>query len=211
MHFLRAFAFKALLPSLVFLPLCAGRASGIFFRSDGLGMRSRVCRRKCRCCKVFFRPDYRNGYHQKYCQAEACCRASKAASQRRWLSKAANRDYFRGLENMRRVQEWRKRHPQYWRRQSSRSQQGASSSKSATKPDQSSCNARAQCSSALQDVCLSQDPVVIGLISMVTGSTLQEDIASTARRLQARGRDILGLNSAGNSPSPHDYQTSDSS
>ena len=30
---------------------------------------------------------------------------------------------------------------------------------------------------------------------MVTGSTLQEDIASTTRKLEAKGRDILGLGS----------------
>lgn len=174
-------------------------------------MSSRVSRRKCRCCNEFFGPDYRNGHHQIYCSAEACRRASKAASQRRWLSKPANRDYFRGPENTRRVQEWRKRHPGYWRKQPSALKNNATSSKSAAKPDQSSCNARLERSPALQDVCLLQDPVVIGLISMVTGSTLQEDIASTARRLQARGRDILGLNSAGKSPLSHDYQTSDSS
>lgn len=174
-------------------------------------MSSRVSRRKCRCCNEFFRPDYRNGYHQEYCPAEACRRASKTASQRRWLRQPGNRDYFRGAENTGRVQEWRKRHPGYWRKQSSGAATNATYSGSATNADQSSCNARAQSSPALQEVCFLQDPVVIGLISMVTGSTLQEDIASTARRLQARGRDILGLNSAGKSPSPHDYQTSDSS
>lgn len=174
-------------------------------------MSSRVSRRKCRCCNEFFRLDYRNGYHQIYCSAEACRRASKAASQRRWLSKPANRDYFRSPENTHRVQEWRKRHPGYWRNQSSGAARSATSCESAITADQSSCNAGAQSSPLLQDVCLLQDPVVIGLISMVTGSTLQEDIASTARRLQARGRDILGLNSAGTFQSPHDYQTSDSS
>lgn len=183
----------------------------VFFRADELGMSSRVSRRKCGCCNEFFRPDYRNGHHQVYCSTEACRRASKAASQRRWLNKPANRDYFRGPENTQRVQEWRKRHPGYWRKQSSASKSDITSSPSAANADQSSCNVRAQSSPALQDVCLLQDPVVIGLISMVTGSTLQEDIASTARRLQARGRDILGLNSAANPASSHDYQTSDSS
>jgi hypothetical protein len=32
----------------------------------------------------------------------------------------------------------------------------------------------------------------VGLISMVTGSTLQEDIAATTRQLLLRGRNILG-------------------
>lgn len=48
---------------------------------------------------------------------------------------------------------------------------------------------------------------------MLTGSTLQEDIASTARKLQARGRDILGLGApvGTQNQSAYDYQTTDSS
>lgn len=170
-------------------------------------------RRKCCCCKVFFRPDYRNGYHQRYCPAEACRRASKAASQKRWLRKPHNRDYFRGAENSQRVREWRQRHPGYWRRKSARAGPNASSSSATSSAEQSSCNAPPQNSRTLQDVCLLQDPVVVGLISMLTGSTLQEDIASTARRLQARGRDILGLGTPGmtEQEARHDHQTSDSS
>ena len=60
-------------------------------------------RRKCRHCAQLFRPDPRNALHQRYCSAPACRRASKAASQRRWLAKAANRDYFRGPELVARV------------------------------------------------------------------------------------------------------------
>ena len=56
---------------------------------------SRRTRRKRRHCGQLFRPDPRNVRHQRYCSAPACRRASKAASQRRWLAKAANRDYFR--------------------------------------------------------------------------------------------------------------------
>jgi hypothetical protein len=40
---------------------------------------------------------------------------------------------------------------------------------------------------------LSEDPAFVGLISMVTGSTLQEHIAATARNLVLRGQNILGL------------------
>ena len=63
----------------------------------------RYRRRKCRHCKELFRPDPRNLRHQRYCSKPACRRASKAASQHRWLSKAQNRDYFRGAENVQRV------------------------------------------------------------------------------------------------------------
>ena len=57
-------------------------------------------RRKCRHCGHLFRPDPRNVRHQRYCSAQVCRRASKAASQGRWLAKAANRDYFRGPEHV---------------------------------------------------------------------------------------------------------------
>jgi len=46
-------------------------------------------------------------------------------------------------------------------------------------------------SPALQDHFFMQPAVVVGLIAHLTGLTLQEDIATTARRLQQLGRDIL--------------------
>ena len=113
--------------------------------------------------------------------------------QRRWLAKPANRDHFRGKENVQRVQEWRKAHPGYWKKNSAPPKpvqvaqaQGVDSGRVlVTQPPQSS--------STLQDVCLTDHPVFIGLISMITSSTLQEDIASVTRKLEARGRNILGL------------------
>ena len=75
-------------------------------------------RRKCRNCGKLFRPDPRNVRHQRYCSASTCRRASKAASQRRWLSKAANREYFRGPEQVARVRAWREAHPGYARNRS---------------------------------------------------------------------------------------------
>lgn len=37
-------------------------------------------------------------------------------SQKYWHAKPENRNYWRGPENVRRVQEWRKAHSQYWKR-----------------------------------------------------------------------------------------------
>ena len=153
----------------------------------------KFARRKCRCCREFFLPDYRNGHHQIYCSKPECRQASKRTSQHHWLSQAANRDYFRGAHNTRRVQEWRQAHPGYWKKktappdrsQVANDQAPVHGSPLVTQPDRRS--------STLQDVCLANHPAFIGLISMVTGSTLQEDIASTTRKLEARGRDILGL------------------
>ena len=52
-------------------------------------------RRKCKCCLRLFLPDPCNRRHQRYCSAPRCKRASKAASQARWLRKPENQGYFR--------------------------------------------------------------------------------------------------------------------
>ena len=76
----------------------------------------RTRRRKCLCCGKLFRADARNRSRQKYCPKEACREASKAASQRRWLEKPENQNYFSGPLHVGRVRAWRAMHPLYWRR-----------------------------------------------------------------------------------------------
>jgi hypothetical protein len=150
-------------------------------------------RRKCRCCTKFFVPDPRTADRQRYCSKPPCQQASKAASQRRWLSKAGNGDYFRGADQVRRVQLWRQSHPGYWKRRNPSSQGTQAVELQTANPDQSSCNVPRALPGTLQDYCLAQDPAFVGLISMVTGITLQEDIAATSRQLLLRGRNILGF------------------
>src|SRR5208282_3976672 len=124
-------------------------------------------KRKCLCCGDFFAPDHRNVGHQRYCCKSACRKESKAQSQRRWLQRPENQNYFRGPENRQRVKDWRKAHPGYGRKKKSRTQV------------------------PLQDFFQAQPAVVVGLISLMTGSALQEDIASTVGVLLRKGRDIL--------------------
>jgi len=133
----------------------------------------RPAKRKCRHCKEFFRPDYRNRHHQRYCSKPACRRQSKADAQRRWLEKPENEGHFCGPENSQRVKAWRKAHRGYWRK------------------------GKPEAKGALQDLCLTQPALVVGLIATLTGSALQEDIADAVRRLQRRGQDILGANATG--------------
>lgn len=149
-------------------------------------------RRKCRCCKAFFIPDPRIGERQRYCAKPACRQASKAASQRRWLSQNGNGDYFRGPQAVRRVQLWRQAHPGYWRKGKASAKSAQVVASQGAKPDLSSCNVPNAPPRTLQEKCLTQEPAFVGLVSMITGSTLQEDIAATARQLLLRGRNILG-------------------
>ncbi|MBV8329533.1 MAG: hypothetical protein JOZ61_03600 [Verrucomicrobia bacterium] len=148
--------------------------------------------RKCQHCKEFYLPDRRNRHHQRYCSDRVCRKQSKAESQRRWLQRADNQNYFSGSQNSQRVKEWRKRNPGYWRKKRSASQE----------PLQDLCTAqvtqdepvkRIEISDALQDVLVMQPAVMVGLISMMTGSALQEDIATTTRALLSKGQDILGM------------------
>lgn len=175
-----------------------------------------TCRRKCLCCRKFFVPDPRTADRQRYCFELPCRRASKAASQRRWLSKDGNGDTFRGPDQVARVQEWRRANPGYWRGKKAASGATQPVEPQPSKPDQSSCNAPPSPLLALQDDWLAQAPAFVGLISMVTGSTLQEDIAATTRLVLLRGRNILGLvpaiaASPGPTSSHHDSQTSTTS
>ena len=166
-------------------------------------------RRKCRHCSRFFLPDPRTVDRQRYCSDPGCQHASKHASQRRWLSKNGNGDYFRGPRAVERVQAWRKLHPGYWRQETPLSRKGKVVVAQGRNPDQSSCNVPRGLPRTLQEECLTQDPAFVGLISMVTGSTLQDEIAATARQLLLRGRNILGFVSPQNAQSnrDHDQQT----
>jgi hypothetical protein len=156
-------------------------------------MSDRPRRRKCRCCNEFFFPDYRNRERQHYCGKPACQHASKLATQRRWWRKPANRDYFRGPEEVARVRAWRQAHPGYWKHQAPRSGGTQAVAPQQVNPVQSSCNVPGSPLGTLQDFCLPQHPGFIGLISLITGRTLQEDIVATARRVVEQGQNILGL------------------
>ena len=164
-------------------------------------MRRPPTRRKCRGCSQFFIPDPRTEDRQHFCPVPACRKAGKAASQQRWLRKNGNGDYFRGPQQVARVQQWRQSHPGYWKARKPTPNPIQPVDIQTPKPAQSSCNAQSSPSGALQDHRLSQDPALVGLISMITGTALQEDIASTTRQLLIRGRNILGAINPQDAPS----------
>ena len=148
---------------------------------------------KCLCCKKLFRADPRNARHQKYCSEPGCRKASKAASRRAWLAKAENQDYFRGPENVVRVQAWRATHPQYWRRPAGQRAQKpiALQDLCQTQAVEIADDSQNVSRPALQDLFLDQPAVLIGFIAQFTGSALQDDIARSTRRLVELGQDIL--------------------
>ncbi|MEE9398326.1 MAG: hypothetical protein V3V31_15080 [Methylococcales bacterium] len=145
---------------------------------------------KCLHCHALFQPDRRNVRHQKYCSETPCRKASKAASQRRWLAKDSNKNYFCGPENVQRVQAWRKSHPGYWRSTGGLTDLALQDDSSAQVFE---CNVKSEVLASLQfqDLLTHQGIVLIGLIAHLSDSPLQDDIAEMGRRLIELGGDIL--------------------
>jgi hypothetical protein len=159
--------------------------------------------RKCLCCNEKFHPDARNRRHQQYCAKDPCRKASKAARQARWLAKPENQNYFRGSVNCERVRQWRLANPGYSRRKVV-SRPVALQDVSNPQPVENK-NPVASCTtSPLQDVLLMQPALLVGLISVMTGHALQDDIAASARVFLNRGRDILRM--ARGSPDLPDHE-----
>jgi len=149
-----------------------------------------IKRKKCRHCHILFVPDPRNRDRQKYCHRPECRKASKAASQRRWLQKPDNRDYFSGPENVQRVQRWRDDNPGYWLRKP-KITSDALQDLLFQQPFETIDNNTDFTNHALQDLLTRQPSVLIGIIAQLTGYALQDDIAMAARRMQQFGDDIL--------------------
>jgi hypothetical protein len=153
-------------------------------------------------CRKLFIPDQRNANRQKYCFEPECRKASKQASQRRWLRKPENSNHFRGPVNVERVREWRKKHPGYWKKSRTALQDPLSLQPTVNTEDiyQFSAN-------ALQDSLIAQPAVFIGLIANITGFALQDDIAKTLLRLQQLGQDILNPSTHMKKGEPYDIKT----
>jgi hypothetical protein len=152
----------------------------------------RIIRKKCQHCSKLFTPDARNAKRQHYCGRPACRKASKMASQRRWLQKDENKDYFRGPDHCTRVRQWRQAHLGYWRR--AKKSADALQDPLIGKPIEIKTKSDELIGVPLQDLLILQPDVIIGLIANFTGLALQDDIAFCLRRLQQLGRDILTPN-----------------
>ena len=148
--------------------------------------------RKCRHCSQFFQPDPRHHARQRYCVAPECRHASKAASQARWLACPANRDYFRGPENVQRVQAWRTAHPGYgkrFKREQELLQEMMPLQEMIKRRDLAV--KRAADRASLQEMWRAQSPLVVGLIAHLAGTTSPADTMSMMRRLITHGQELL--------------------
>ncbi len=139
-------------------------------------------RHKRRNCKEFFLPDYRSGQRQRYCLKPECRQVRKRELMRARSAKPENQNYFRDAKNAERVRDWQKEHPGH-RKNTARYLRGTL---------QDGCSEQAAAaqevvptppSRTLQDLCSMPAPLFVGLISMVVGITLPDDIVSSLRRL----------------------------
>ena len=151
-----------------------------------------IKRKRCRHCNTLFIPDHRNRDRQNYCRLPECRDASKNASQKKWLAKPENQDYFQGPENVKRVQRWRKNTPGYWKRKPKTTPEPLQDPLNGQHHDKTDNNCLLA-DRALQDLLNIEPSVLIGIIAQLTGYALQDDIAMAARRMQQFGNDILNL------------------
>jgi len=148
-----------------------------------------IKRKKCCNCKELFIPDPRNIKRQKYCRKPECRKASKAASQSRWLAKPENQGYFCGPKNVKRVQLWREDNPGYWHGKREKKQDALQDPLN-RQPIKNNTNNVDFTNDALQDFLIAQPPVLLGLIANFTGTALQDDIVITLQRMQKVGQEI---------------------
>jgi hypothetical protein len=131
-------------------------------------MTRQIRKRTCTHCKAFFAPDRRNVGRQQYCAQPPCRQASKAARQRRWLQKPANRDYCSGPTQVERVRQWRQDHPGYWRRTASQAREALQEAFTRQELEKHQVEESAG-QPALQDSFFMQPAVLVGLIAHLTG------------------------------------------
>lgn len=145
---------------------------------------------KCLNCNEEHRCEPRKRGRQRYCSKPDCRRASKAASQRQWLNRPENQNYFRGSDNCERVRQWRLAHPGYKRNKMSASS-GVLQEISNPQIIGNELIVPSDAANVLQDLCIAQPAVIVGLMSIITGHVLQDDLLATARLFERRGLDIL--------------------
>lgn len=152
----------------------------------------KLLKKTCPCCKEHFSPNPRNASRQLYCDRPECRKASKQASQKRWLDK--NPGHFSGFANVERVRQWRLANPGYSRRTHSDSAlqdvvEQIPDTKQYVIPD--IVPHMQLLPAALQDFDIMQHPIFVGLIAHLTGCALQDEIAFSARRLEQLGLDVI--------------------
>ena len=118
---------------------------------------------------------------------------SKRVSQARWRAK--NPDYHCGSAAVERVQQWRAQNPGYWRSKKAPLEKLPLQNNYISQAVDEQSDDPTLEEIALRENCISQLPLILGLMSTLSGFTLQEDIDRFGRELHKKGRQILGTRS----------------
>jgi hypothetical protein len=139
-----------------------------------------------------FIPEYRSAGRQRYCSRPECRKTSRRESQHRWLAKTGNFAYHSGPEHTARVNVWREAHPGYWRRRPAKAQTAGPFPKTPSLSSLLAGFALQDSCGALQNSWSPQVVALIGLISRLRGSALQDIIADELIDIMVAGHAILG-------------------
>ena len=151
--------------------------------------------RECVHCKELFDPNVRNRWHQRFCTKTECRNASKADSRHRWSIKPENQHHFRGSVNVENVRRWRKANPGYWKR--AKKPESTLQDLVPIQPAEPQPLPPKTSPEPLQNLVAMQGPLLVGLISHLIDSPLQDLVEQTTLVLIAKGRTILDLRSGG--------------
>ena len=134
-----------------------------------------------------FIPEPRAAGRQKFCRRSACREISHLTSQDRWLKNKKGRAYHTGSVAVSRMQDWRKEHPQYWRR-------SATATVNRSPRDLPTVLAeffRKDSCDALQDSWPPQVVALVGMLAWLRGDALQDTIAADIDQIMVAGNDLL--------------------
>lgn len=144
-------------------------------------MKKRQRKLRCTHCRDPFVPDPRKGGRQRFCGAPACRRASRAASRAKWLEDPRNAGYFKGPGNALRVRLWRAANPR------PKKPSGRKAMQRLIQPRL----AAALKACGVQDLSERQLALLLGLVSHLAHSGVQDVIARHLRRLMFAGYAVL--------------------
>lgn len=145
-------------------------------------------RKKCKNCGRTFLPDSYNHHHQAYCNNPDCRKKSRKASKARYRKKRSLSLDFRKKESIR-VKAWQTKHPGYWKKRKKRSKKVR---RGAVLRDIAQVEKLNEDMSVLRDIAICQHTMLEGVISVLTGDVLREDIGAQRNRLYDRGKEVSG-------------------
>lgn len=139
----------------------------------------KITHRNCAHCGHRFLIDPRVRRHHRFCGRPACIKESRRVAQQKYLRKERCRQTPDKVDTIR-VQEWRAAHPGYWRR---KLRIGCYEVRGKL--------AYVVREFALQDMIDTHFSLVVGLVSYLAKTALQDTIASEIRRLMLLGHDVI--------------------